>query len=428
MKSILETHPEVAKQWHPTKNGTMKPENYTFGSGKKVWWLCEKKCPEKCLHEWETTILSRCRDNRNCPYCCNQKICFHTSIVTTNKEIVNQWHPTKNGDLKPYQFSFGSDKKIWWLCDKNILHEWEAKISGRCRGSKCPYCCNQKCIINNSIVTTHPEIVKQWHPTKNRDLKPEMFTFGSGEKVWWLCEKKCPEGCLHEWKTTIVKRCQKNRNCPYCAIPSKITCIHTSILETNPEIAKQWHPTKNRDLKPEMFTFGSGEKVWWLCEKNILHEWETSISKRSRGDGCPHCKNKTQDKLHKYLLKKFSGVITEFKTEWCKSSITNKNYSFDFLIKKFNIIIELDGPQHFYQIQNWLDVETAQQRDVYKMKKALEKNFTIIRILQEDVWKNQENWLDENLLPKLVAYEKEIVIYIDNKNLYENHKKLMELI
>jgi very-short-patch-repair endonuclease len=350
MKSILETHPEVAKQWHPTKNGTMKPENYTFGSGKKVWWLCEKKCPEKCLHEWETTILSRCRDNRNCPYCCNQKICFHTSIVTTNKEIVNQWHPTKNGDLKPYQFSFGSDKKIWWLCDKNILHEWEAKISGRCRGSKCPYCCNQKCIINNSIVTTHPEIVKQWHPTKNRDLKPEMFTFGSGEKVWWL------------------------------------------------------------------------------CEKNILHEWETSISKRSRGDGCPHCKNKTQDKLHKYLLKKFSGVITEFKTEWCKSSITNKNYSFDFLIKKFNIIIELDGPQHFYQIQNWLDVETAQQRDVYKMKKALEKNFTIIRILQEDVWKNQENWLDENLLPKLVAYEKEIVIYIDNKNLYENHKKLMELI
>ena len=35
------THPELAAQWHPTKNGTLTPEMVTCGMSKKVWWLEE---------------------------------------------------------------------------------------------------------------------------------------------------------------------------------------------------------------------------------------------------------------------------------------------------------------------------------------------------------------------------------------------------
>ena len=54
-----------------------------------------------------------------------------------------------------------------------------------------------------------------------------------------------------------------------------------------PNIAKEWHPTKNNNLKPEDFVKGSNKKVWWKCIKG--HEWEKIIVKRTQGSNCPHC-------------------------------------------------------------------------------------------------------------------------------------------
>ena len=51
-KSLAETHPEVAKQWHPTKNGDLTPHEFTSGSNKKFWW----KCPKGDDHEWMTAM------------------------------------------------------------------------------------------------------------------------------------------------------------------------------------------------------------------------------------------------------------------------------------------------------------------------------------------------------------------------------------
>ena len=60
--NLLVKHPELAKQWHPTKNGKLKPYDVTPGSGKKVWWICEKG------HEWEAVIANRTGDGRGCPH------------------------------------------------------------------------------------------------------------------------------------------------------------------------------------------------------------------------------------------------------------------------------------------------------------------------------------------------------------------------
>ena len=115
-----------------------------------------------------------------------------------------------------------------------------------------------------------------------------------------------------------------------------------------------------------------------------------------KGSWCPHCRNKTERKLHKYLLKIFTECIRSFKQDWCKNV---KHLPFDFCILFLKIIIELDGNQHFKQISNWCSPLKNIQRDIFKMKKALENGFRIIRLLQEDVWNNDESWLDTHLKP-----------------------------
>ena len=37
-------------------------------------------------------------------------------------EIAKEWHPTLNGDLTPDKVSYGSNKIIWWQCQKIKTH------------------------------------------------------------------------------------------------------------------------------------------------------------------------------------------------------------------------------------------------------------------------------------------------------------------
>ena len=56
------------------------------------------------------------------------------------------------------------------------------------------------------------EVIKQWHPIKNGSLIINQFSKSSKQKVWWLCDKKCNEGCLHEWEATIGDRIIKRNS------------------------------------------------------------------------------------------------------------------------------------------------------------------------------------------------------------------------
>ena len=61
-----------------------------------------------------------------------------------------------------------------------------------------------------------------------------------------------------------------------------------SLEENNSELAKQWNPTKNGDLKPSDITVKYNKKVWWLCPQ-CGYEWQASPNNRSKGVGCPCC-------------------------------------------------------------------------------------------------------------------------------------------
>lgn len=87
---LAKRNPALAKQWYETKNGKLNPFDITFGSGKKVWWQCEKG------HEWETSPVYR-NKGTGCPYCSNKKVCIDNCLATLNPEIAEEWASTKNG-------------------------------------------------------------------------------------------------------------------------------------------------------------------------------------------------------------------------------------------------------------------------------------------------------------------------------------------
>ena len=129
------------------------------------------------------------------------------SLLTTNPELASEWHPTKNGQLTPADVTAGSDKKVWWKCPKGSDHEWDAKVQERSRGNGCPICSNRRVVKSNSLAFVNPELSKQWHPTKNGTLTPCDVTASSGKRVWW----KCPKGSDHEWQAPVAPRTPPNR-------------------------------------------------------------------------------------------------------------------------------------------------------------------------------------------------------------------------
>jgi hypothetical protein len=40
--SLAADSPHLAREWHPEKNGQLRPHEVTPGSGRRVWWKCEK--------------------------------------------------------------------------------------------------------------------------------------------------------------------------------------------------------------------------------------------------------------------------------------------------------------------------------------------------------------------------------------------------
>jgi hypothetical protein len=77
---------------------------------------------------------------------------------------------------------------------------------------------------------------------------------------------------------------------------------------------------------------------------------------------------------------------------------------FDFVIDEYKLIIELDGSQHFDQVSNWKTPEISQLKDKYKMLRAWNNGYSIIRLLQEEVFSNKIE-LETKLLPLIHSYE-----------------------
>ena len=201
--SLQTEYPELAKQWHPTRNASLTAESVTPHSGQKVWW----QCPQG--HEWQAVINSRAR-GCGCPYCAGQKPTADRNFATEYPELLKEWNWEKNSHMKPEDFTPRSQSKVWWKCEKG--HSWEAPITNRTRDTKnsCPVCSNRILCKDNSLAQVRPDIAEDWHPYKNKPLTPNDVVAGGNKKVWWICKHG------HEWQAMIGSRVNNGTGCPKC--------------------------------------------------------------------------------------------------------------------------------------------------------------------------------------------------------------------
>jgi DNA-directed RNA polymerase subunit RPC12/RpoP len=232
-------------------------------------------------HEWQGPISNKTIKNYACS-ACSSKATKDNNLRIDRPDIADQWHPKNNDPIWPEHVTTNSNKKVWWMCDNG--HEWVGLVKNRAiYNNVCPHC-DRNNFKEYNLLELHPDIARQWHPTKNGPLQPDDVTPGSAKKVWWICSKG------HEWRTKIYYR--KNNDCPYCK--NRFLSKKHNLLAKFPKVAKLWHPVKNGDLTPGKVAPHANRKVWWQCKKG--HQWQSKVNYRTRASGCPFCSGKRKYK------------------------------------------------------------------------------------------------------------------------------------
>jgi hypothetical protein len=283
----------------------------------------------------------------------------------------------------PYDVTPGSQVKAWWICKEG--HEWKAAISSRSYGTGCPYCSGQKVSQDNCLATKNPDLAKEWHPTKNGDLTPYDITPGSGVKAWWMCDKG------HEWEATINSR-SGGRDCPYCSGQkvSQENCLATNY----PDLAREWHPTKNGTITPYDVTVKSPQKIWWMCEKG--HEWKARVYNRTRGTGCPYCvvhgTSFPEQAMLYYLRQIFRTAENRYRIE---------DVEVDVFIPEINLAVEYDGGFYHNEKQGKDEIKNAFLNEKgIKLIRIREKGLPKINDYGSSIYAETPHLISEPLVPQ----------------------------
>ena len=258
--TLAEAHPELAAQWHPTKNGDLTPDMVTCGMGKKVYWMMPFDDPKTGRHfdfEWPEYINNRVRGN-GCPYLSGKAVYpGFNDLATTHPQLAAQWHPTKNGDLTPQMISHGSRTSVWWFypyddpkTGNHFDFEWEDEIRVRTKHPKCPFVEGYKVWPGfNDLATCYPDLAAQWHPTENGDLTPSTVPCQSNRSVFWLLPYDDPESGRHfdfKWEEKVCNRVN-GCGCPVLS-GHMVWPGYNDLATKRPDLAAQWHPTLNGEL------------------------------------------------------------------------------------------------------------------------------------------------------------------------------------
>lgn len=379
-KTYVSDYPELAAEWHPTKNKGRLPEDVLHGSNKKVWWRCNQG------HEWQSAIFNRAMHGKGCPYCAGRKVSSTNNLLYRYPEVAKLW--SKKNEIAADEVLARSGKMYIWECANG--HEWTDRPHNMAKKKfHCPECEYldrgdglRKATPNFNLVTEYPELANEWHQRNNKP--PTFYMPKSNDKVWWLCKQG------HEWKANIDSRTRGN-GCPYCSHKKPTTDYNLAVL--HPELMDEWHPNRNHKT-PSEYLPQSNVVVWWRCLKG--HEWKAPIYRRSGGSGCPNCTNQTS----KNELRIFTELAALFDNVKHRQKLDGLEV--DIFLPDYAVAIEYDG-KYWHR-------EKAEQ-DKAKTKYLSDQSIKLLRIREaplaklqsHDIIIPQGSFISKAIMDKLVT-------------------------
>ncbi len=347
------------------------------------------------------------------------KICFARSFQS--HKFVKFWSYEKN-NIDPILVRLKSNLSFWFKCEI-CHHDFNKRLSHLTdSNSWCPYCAGTLCQAENCSTCFQKsfatfQLVDSIVWSNRNNFKPFQLSRNSNIKFNFFCRI-----CSHYFDKSLNKiKIIDTSFCPYCSAKTKIcseeSCIfcHNNSFASYQSDKHKWSK-KNGTLVPRQLTLFSHVKITMDC-LTCDGEFKTCPATVSRGNGCPHCVNKTELKLYNWLISLNFKVLRQYQLVGQQ----NRPNFIDFVVND-NIAIELDGEQHFKQISNWPSPEFSRDRDITKMIKLKDLGLKHIRIFQQDVWNDKNEW-KKKLLDAIQNCNTENVIYIaSDLTLYDKHR------
>ena len=168
-------------------------------------WHCKL-----CGCKWKATPNQSVGRKTGCPQCGDhaktKQRTKHPTFAECNHPLLAKWDRKRNTAQGHYpdKIRLKSNSQISWLCTKcpaGQEHSWSARPFSRTGRQQrgCPFCAGQAACRCNSLHALYPDIVAEWHYSKNQG-QPSDYTAGSSYLAWWFNLQ------LGSWQQTIASR------------------------------------------------------------------------------------------------------------------------------------------------------------------------------------------------------------------------------
>lgn len=346
--SFANVHPELLEQWDYEKN-TISPDDVFYGSERVVWWKCSNG------HCYEQKVNSK-SNGLGCPICSHQQVSNDTCLAVVCPKIAKEWHPTKNGELTPFDVMPQSHKKVWWLCLNG--HEYQSVIYAR-QKSGCPVCDSEKrtsfpeqailyylgqvfptesrsnlggfeadiyCPTCNVAIEYDGEYFHQSNESSAREERKNTYFIEQKILLIRIKETKKPVNfvcCATEYGYDIVTRYtqeyenipevisailqilnlkyQKNYAIDVNIVRDKVEIINMyaqqkdalSFIKQKPLGARKWNYEKNGNIDLTRLPKTSKKKYWWKCP-TCNNEWYGTLDNIVNSLTCNKCSRQVE--------------------------------------------------------------------------------------------------------------------------------------
>jgi len=399
------------KNW--SSRNKVSPRQIALNSKVKYWFDCNV-----CKHDFDATPRN-VNAGKWCPYCSNKRRCGNPECTICHNHSVAS-HPKSHcwsakNKVSASTVALNDNRYYLFDCD-TCKHEFDMSPNCMMADNWCPYCANRKrcedptCkLCHDHSVASHPKGGKFW--SKKNPVTARSVARCSSDTYLFDCEI-----CKHYF-TASPRNVTQGDWCSYCSnskrcgdVNCKVCFLHS--IASHPNGGKYWS-SKN---PVSALTVALHAQCNYIFDCDVCgNDFQATPDNVCRGSWCPRCRNKTELKLLTWLQTTFPTltIVPQARFQWSRNPATNKQLPFDFYIPDLNLIIELDGGQHFIHVSNWSCPEYVQWFDVYKMSRTQDQGITIVRIIQDDVWRDLYDW-QSALSSSLVVRTIPIRVLLDN--------------